>query len=56
MKIDKILDELEAFKSENAKLQLIIKELDIKNKLLENQIKKIRVLLTTQLAIVNYVS
>ena len=55
MLIGQILDEMERLKSDNKKLRRINEEMDIKYKLMENKIKKIKVLLDTQLTLVNFV-
>lgn len=55
MLIGEILDEMERLRGENEKLRRINEERDIKYKLMENKIKKIKLLLDAQLTLVNFV-
>ena len=55
MLIGEILDEMERLRRENEKLRRITEEMDIKYKLMENKIKKIKLLLDAQLTLVNFV-
>ena len=50
-----ILDEMERLRGENEKLRRINEEMEIKYKLMENKIKKIKLLLDAQLTLVNFV-
>tara|TARA_A100000164_G_C21904553_1_gene772262 strand:+ start:1555 stop:1731 length:177 start_codon:yes stop_codon:yes gene_type:complete len=55
MLIGEILDEMERLRGENEKLRRINEEMEIKYKLMENKIKKIKLLLDAQLTLVNFV-
>lgn len=55
MLIGEILDEMERLRGENEKLRRINEEMEIKYKLMENKIKKIKLLFDAQLTLVNFV-
>jgi len=55
MLIGEILNEMERLRGENEKLRRINEEMEIKYKLMENKIKKIKLLLDAQLTLVNFV-
>jgi hypothetical protein len=54
MKIDNILEELEILRNDNKRFARRLEELELKNKLLQNKIDKIKLLLNTQISIVNH--
>jgi hypothetical protein len=54
MKIDTLLDQFEKLKLVNEKLIKENQKLDIKNKLLLNKFEKIKLLIESQLILINY--
>tara|TARA_Y100000592_G_C5210551_1_gene194739 strand:+ start:339 stop:506 length:168 start_codon:yes stop_codon:yes gene_type:complete len=54
MDIREIMIEIDRLKDENLRLRHDNEEIILQKKILENKLKKIRVLLDTQYAIVNY--
>tara|TARA_B100001115_G_C15817714_1_gene406182 strand:+ start:1120 stop:1320 length:201 start_codon:yes stop_codon:yes gene_type:complete len=54
MRIDKILKELDELRESNKEYVKRIEEIEIKNKLLQIKINKIKLLLDAQVTIVNY--